>query len=132
MRWDTIVAAWLAHIVADSEVRAVLGEPPAVWMAGEREYTVPSLAWHLIADTEAENYETTMVQLDFWVTSSQDLTKLEKALRRLLHHDTPVTLGGVELWSELDGSRPMDGPTQGILGRSLDFRLTYLRGRYVA
>lgn len=130
MRWDVIIPAWLDPIKADSDVRSVLGNSPALWMVGERDYDVPSCEWQLIADTEGENYEVTLVQLDFFVHKLQDVQTLERTLRRLCHHDTPITLDGHELWSQLVGGGPLQGPDDGVLRRRLDFRLTYLRSRY--
>lgn len=132
MRWDVIIDAWLGLATADSVVQSVLGTSPEIWMAGEREHEVPSLEWSLISDTEGENWEVTGVQLDPFVRSIADLTTLEGALRRLLHHDTPITAGTHELWSQLTGGGPLPGLDDGIIGRHIDFRLTYLRGRYVA
>ncbi len=130
MRWDVVVGAWLTLIAADSDVTGVLGRPPELWMAGERDQKAPSMEWQLVADTENENYEVTLVQLDLLTRSDHALVKLERALRRLLHHDTPIVVDGHELWSQLVGGSPLQGPKDGIHRRSLDFRLTYLRGKY--
>jgi hypothetical protein len=121
----------VAPVAADSDVLAVLGTPPAFYMAGEREFKVNSMRWTLIANTEGENYEESLVQIDFWVRSLAHVRTLERALRRLLHHETEVTVGGLELWSKYVDSRPLTGATDGTLARALDFRLTYLRARYV-
>jgi hypothetical protein len=121
----------VAPVAADSDVLAVLGNPPAFYMAGEREFKVNSMRWTLIANTEGENYEESLVQIDFWVRSLTHVRTLERALRRLLHHETEVTIGGLDLWSKYIDSRPLTGATDGTLARALDFRLTYLRGRYV-
>jgi hypothetical protein len=120
----------VAPVAADSDVLAVLGNPPAFYMAGEREFKVNSMRWTLIANTEGENYEESLVQIDFWVRSLANVRTLERALRRLLHHETEVTIGGLELWSKYIDSRPLTGATDGTLARALDFRLTYLRERY--
>lgn len=133
MRWDTVIpAALMVPVEADSDVRAVLGNPPAFFMAGEREFKVNSMRWTLIANTEGENWEESLIQVDFWVRRLADVLTLEAALRRLLHHEIELTVGGVTLWSKYVDSRPLGGATDGTIARALDFRLTYLRGRHVA
>lgn len=130
MRWDVIIDAWLDPVAADSDVRSVLGNPPELWMVGERERAVPSCEWELISDIENENYEVTLVQLSFFVLKITDFVTLEQAVRRLCHHDTPIIRDGHELWSQLVGGGPLQGPDDGTIRRRLDFRLTYLRSRY--
>lgn len=133
MRWDDVIPlAVVAPVVADSDVISVLGNPPAFFMAGEREFKVNSMRWTLIANTEDENWEESLVQIDFWVRTLAQLRTLERAIRRLLHHEIEATIGGIDLWSKYVDSRPLMGATAGTLTRSLDFRLTYLRGRHVA
>lgn len=131
MRWDVVVEAWLGLIAPDSDVTEVLGADPEFFMAGEREFAAPGLEWSLIANTEGELWEISDVQLDFMVRKIDQLVKLEKALRRLLHHDLPITVDGIFMWSQMrGGGRPLQGPADGLLGRSIDCRLTYLRSRY--
>jgi hypothetical protein len=133
MRWDSVIPACVvAPVVADTEALVVLGNPPTFFMAGEREFSVPSLRWTLIANTEGENYEDALVQLDFWVRSVAQAVALSRALRRLLHHEAEVTIGGLKLWSKYVESRPVRTARDGIVEGSLDFRLTYLRERFIA
>jgi len=133
MRWDAVIpVAVIAPIMADTVVQGVLGDPPAFFMAGERQFRVASMQWQLIANTEGENFERSLVQLDCWVRTIDDVRTLERALRRLLHHETEVSVGGLDLWSRYVGSRSLGGATDGTIARSLDFELTYLRGRFVA
>ena len=133
MRWDTVIPTCLiAPIEADADVQSVLGNPPAFFMAGERDFKVNSMRWTLIANPEGENWEEALIQLDFYVRKLDDVRTLERALRRLLHHEIEVTVGGITLWSKYVDSRPLGGAKDGTIARSLDFRLTYLRGRHAA
>lgn len=133
MRWPTLIGTCLvAPVMEDTEVQSVLGEPVEFFMAGERNFKVPSMRWTLIANTEGENWEQSLVQIDFWVRSLADATTLEGALRRLLHHETQVTIGGLKLWSQYVDSRPLGGAKDGTIARALDFRQTYLRERHNA
>lgn len=133
MRWDTVIPTCLvAPVMADADVQSVLGNPPAFFMAGEREFRVNSMRWTLVANTEGENWEESLVQIDFYVRTLAQVRTLERALRRLLHHEIELTVGGVKLWSKYVDSRPLGGAMDGTIARSLDFRLTYLRGRHVA
>jgi len=132
MRWDTVLPAVVAAISADSEVQSVLGNSPAFFMAGEREFKVNSMRWTLIANPESELWEEALVQFDFWVRSMSDVVTLAGALRRLLHQETETTIGGLKLWTKYVDSRPLMGAKDGTIAHSLDFRFTYLRGRFAA
>lgn len=131
MRWDTVIPTCLvAPIAADSDVISVVGT--RFYMSGEREFKIESMKWMLVSNTEGENYEESLVQIDFWVRTLAQVRTLEDALRRLLHHETEVTVGGIDFWSKYVDSRPLMGAKDGTIARSLDFRLTYLRERFAA
>ncbi len=133
MRWDAAVAAWLAPIVADSAVKGLLGDAPEFNLAVERDHAIPGLEYTLISPAVPymEVYWRTLVQLDLWMYALADVVALERALVRLLHFDTPVTIGSISMWSEMQqGGVALAGAADGIFGRSMDFQLTYLRDRY--
>ena len=135
MTWDDAVADWLAVVAADSVVQGLLGTAPEFNLAGERDYVVPSLEYTLISPAVPfrEVFWRTLVQLDMWMSSLADLTALEAALVRLLHHEVPVTLGTTPMWSQMIvGGAPLSGAADGVWGRSMDFHLIYLRSRYAA
>ncbi len=130
MRWDVAVAAWLVPLTTDSDVTDLLGLDPQIDLVGERDFVVPSLEYTLVVPAQLfqEVYWRTLVQLDFWLETIPDLVKLEKALVRLLHFDTPTTFGAVPMWSEMiPGGGELPGSKHGVRGGSLDFNLTYLR-----
>ena len=133
MRWDVVVAAWLAPIRADSVVKGLLGDDAEFNQAGERDHAIPGLEYTLVSPgvIYSEVYWRTLVQLDMWMYELADVTALEKALVRLLHFDTPVSIGSIPMWSEMqEGGVALAGAADGISGRSIDFQLTYLRGQY--
>lgn len=133
MNWDTVVPNWLGLIEADEVIQNLLGSPARLYMSGARERAAdPSLEWTLLTPgAEGELYESPLIQLDFWANSMADLVAIEQALRRLLHHDLPITVGALKIWSRLVGGRPLEGADpDGQLSRSLDFRLEFLRGKY--
>ena len=131
MRWHTVLPlSVVAHVRDDSDVQGVIGDD--FYMIGERAFKCPSLRWNLIANVEGENFEESLLTFDFWVRTVADAATLEAALRRLLHHEAVVTIGGVKLWSKYVDSRPLGGAKDGTIARSIDFRQTYLRGRLVA
>lgn len=133
MRWDDVVpVALVAPVMADSVVQSVLGNPPAFFMEGEREFKVNSMRWQRIANPEGENYEEALIQIDWWVRTLSDSRTLAGALRRLLHHETEITVGGIRLWSKYVDSRALTGARDGTVAESMDVRLTFLRSRYVA
>ncbi len=133
MRWDAAVAAWLVPVAADSDVTDLLGLAPEFDMAGEQDFAVPSLQYSLVvrATPHLEVYWRTRIQLDFWTETIADLQTLEKALVRLLHHEWPLTIGTIPMWSRMiEGGGPLRGAKSGIFSGSLDFHLIYLRARY--
>jgi len=133
MRWDAAVTAWLAPIAADSVVQGILGTAPEFNLAGERDHVIPSLEYTLISPAVLfmEVYWRTLIQLDLWSYDLAELVSLEKALVRLLHFDTPVTIGSIPMWSEMQqGGVALAGAADGVFGRSMDFHLTYLRDKY--
>ena len=135
MTWDDAVKDWLGVVAADSVVQGLLGTAPEFDLAGEHDYVVPSLEYTLVSPAVPfrEVFWRTLVQLDFWMSSLADLVSLERALVRLLHHDVPVTLGTTKMWSQMIvGGTPLEGAADGVLGRSMDFHLIYLRERYTA
>ena len=133
MTWDDAVKDWLAPIAADSVVQGVLGVDAEFNLAGEHDFAVPSLEYTLISPATPflEIFWRTLIQLDFWTKTLPDLVTLEKALVRLLHYDTPLTIGTTPMWSQMIvGGTPLEGARDGTFGRSMDFHLIYLRDRY--
>ncbi len=133
MRWDAAVAAWLVPVAADSVIQGILGTAPVFNMAGERDYVIPSLEYSLISPAVLfrEVYWRTLIQLDMWAYELAELNSLEEALVRLLQFDTPVDIGTIPMWSEMQqGGVALAGAQDGVFGRSMDFHLTYLRGMY--
>lgn len=133
MRWDVAVAAWLVPVADDSVVQGLLGTVPEFNLAGERDFAVPGLEYALISPAVPflEVYWRTLVQLDFWMRSLADLVSLERALVRLLHYDTPLSIGSIPMWSQMIvGGIPLEGARDGNFGRSMDFHLIYLREKY--
>ena len=133
MRWDVAVAAWLAPIVEDSAIQGLLGDEPEFNLAGERDHAIPGLEYSLISPAVRymEVYWRTLIQLDLFAYTLAEVVALERALVRLLDFDTPVDIGSIPMWSEMQqGGVELAGASDGIFGRSMDFHLTYLRGKY--
>lgn len=133
MRSDVVVPAWLVPIAADSVVQGILGIAPEFNMAGDRDHKIPSLEYTLVSPAVLfqEVYWRTLIQLDMWTYDLAELFSLEKALVRLLHFDTPVTIGSIPMWSEMQpGGAALAGAADGVFGRSIDFHITYLRDKW--
>lgn len=131
MRWDEIIPAWIDRIESNDDVASVLGDPPALYMAGEREHEVPSLEWTLLTPgLEGEIWEVCLIQTDLFTRSMDDLRTLSSGLRAAAHHDLRITVGGHEIWSRLDAARTLQGAQDGIHNVSYDFRLEFLRSKY--
>lgn len=133
MMWDTVLPLWLDLALDDADVVSVLGDsPPALFLVGDRDREVPAMEYTLIvAGIETEVYETSIVQLDMWTATIDQMVTLQNALRRLLHRDTAITLTGIRVLTQMTGGRPLVGANRdGALNHSIDFRLQYLRGKY--
>lgn len=133
MRWDITVAAWLVPVKADSAIQGLLGVKPVFRLAVERDHAIPGLEYKLISPAVRfmEVYWRTLIQLDLFAYTIEEVIALERALVRLLDFDTPVSIGSIPMWSEMqEGGVELAGAADGIFGRSMDFNLTYLRGKY--
>ncbi len=133
MRWDVVVAAWLVPIKADSAIQGLLGVDPVFRLAVERDHAIPGLEYKLISPAVRymEVYWRSLIQLDLFAYALAEVTALERALVRLLDFDTPVVIGTIPMWSEMQqGGVELAGAADGIFGRSIDFQLTYLRDKY--
>ncbi len=133
MRWDVAVAAWLVPVKADSAIQGLLGTVPVFRLAVERDHAIPGLEYKLISPAVRfmEVYWRTLIQLDLFAYTIEEVIALERALVRLLDFDTPVSIGSIPMWSEMQqGGVELAGAADGIFGRSMDFHLTYLRGKY--
>ncbi len=133
MRWDAAVAAWLVPVKADSAIQGLLGTVPVFRLAVERDHAIPGLEYKLISPAVRfmEVYWRTLIQLDLFAYTIVEVIALERALVRLLDFDTPVSIGSIPMWSEMQqGGVELAGAQDGVFGRSMDFHLTYLRDKY--
>jgi hypothetical protein len=130
MRWPDVADAVIAALEADDDVAAIVGG--SIYLQGNREWEVPSVTMVLIADTEEERFAPVEYQLDLYTKTMPSLVMLEAAVRRVLHHDVHTEVGGLRMWSEFTAGRSFFGPeTDQYFRRSLDFRFTPIRSRYV-
>lgn len=131
--WDVVVEDWLAQLVADTDLVAVLGADIAtrITMAGSSlPVTVPSVQYLPIYDFEAENFNRFALQVDFWARGSADARLIESRLRVLTHRDVSYELGGRSIWSRFLDARSIQYPREpGVIHRSLDFEFETLRSR---
>jgi hypothetical protein len=134
MIWDRVLADVRDTMRLDDGVRAVLGvtgEEPIVGLAGSRAWAVKMIEFTVISDVEGEVFNGIRVQWDLFVASVDDLIALERACRRVLHHDLPVEFGSYLVWSQIVESRSLPGPTEdGVFSKSLDQLLTAVRSKY--
>lgn len=129
MKWHEVVDAMLTAIIADAALVAIYGS--VVRRAGDAPFAAPALEWDVIADSENELWAPCVVQLDQWCTSQIALSRSEQRLRRMFHHDLPITLGAVSVWSQyVDGSTLASPDRDGYFARAIRFRMTPLRDRY--
>lgn len=121
MRWPAVVGALVTLLEQDAAVLGALGGTPAIHPADDSGAgRVPSIAWSLISDTEAENTERLLVQWDVFAPSLQTAIAIERALRDLVATDGIADVGGVEMWMLLQGASPHPAPERGGVHRSVD------------
>lgn len=119
---------------ARSEITDVVGE--AIYLIGpagkDRAFEVPSITLTLLPDFQDENWEDIEFQLDIWTRDLDEAIEIERVVRGLFHRETRAELGDVKMWMQFIGGRTVTGPGENdYYGRSLDFRFTPIRQRYL-
>jgi hypothetical protein len=145
MRWDALLKAAGDVAATHPDLAAIFGDNirlHGTWKLdtpGQPDGSpplpnVPLLELRLVSDLENELWAPTIIQWDIWVKTLPEAVRAERALRRLFHADSYVTIGGIEMWSEyLDGDSSTATPDRdGFFGRAIRFRHTPLRERYAA
>jgi hypothetical protein len=135
MMWDAVVQAWLADLLADSDLTTALGGAHVYPAQAARPVRVPSVEWHPVMDIEDELHNRITVQVDYWAKGTVLAATIERRIRRLTHRDVArVWVFGGEsfrLWTRYIDSRPHDYPADpGVLHRSLDFEFRPLREKW--
>lgn len=131
MRWDDVIEAVMDALEADADVVAFLAGN-AISRASEQEFEKNRIEYTTITNFEGENWETLLVQFDIMGERNRtgELLDAERAIRRILHQDLPITIGGVNMFSQLTAARDLPGAGDRVVGRSLDFRFEVTRSRY--
>lgn len=122
MRWVDALEAAIAALLADATLSAI----PGFSVRRRGEFTlqqVPSITWQAFSDEIAENTNPIEVQFDVFARGIDQALVLEGRLRAILHRDTPQTLGGVLMRTQLADARDHEDPEPGVVHRSLDFEL---------
>jgi len=130
MRWDDVLTAIRAALVADSVVAALYGN--SVRLAGDSDYKTPGIELRLLIDSIDETWEPCTVQVDQWAETAPELVAGERAIRKLLDHESPTTIEGVYMWATfLEGAdlgAVAMGPDRGnVFGRAMRFRMMPVR-----
>jgi hypothetical protein len=128
VRLYQVVDGVLGAIENDATLALLFGS--RVRQSGDAPIESRVMEWSAIGDTEGELYNPVLIQFDLFTESSALMVEAEVALRRLLHHDLPVELGGVGLWSQFQARREIPDTPKGILGVSQDYLFTPLRTKY--
>lgn len=127
MRWNVVMEALLGLVEADADVVSVIGDPPALFMVGERDHQVPSVQWSLLTDPQGEVWGAAMTQWDLFTKTVPQMVTLERGIRRVLHRESLFVVDGHQLISRLSGDGGFTGPRDGQIARRLDFRTQYIR-----
>jgi hypothetical protein len=132
MRWWPLLDPWIAQLLNDAQLVALLGASRIYPAQASRPVTIPSVEWQTVADDESESFNVIRIQLDFWARGVEAAGAIERRLRTVLHHETAFELNGERLWSRYIDSRSIDYLNEpGVLHRALDFELEAIRGRYI-
>lgn len=133
MRWADVLSSLEQFLPNVPELLSIYGEDN-IRLSGEVEYVKPNLLeLTLITDAlEDEIWNPCVIQFDQFCDTIDLLRESEAVLRRLLHHDFPVELFGLYMWSEFtDGVELASPASDGYFGRGVRFRFTPLRSEYV-
>lgn len=126
MRWDAVLLAVKTAVDADSILTAIF--PTRRLAATDQDHAVPSLEWHLIADSQTELYEPVILQFDLFLLDLEDLITAERALRNIFDQDEPVSIGGVYTWAEFTEGSTLEVPDESnYFGKGLRFRFMPIR-----
>lgn len=133
MMWDRVVPEWLDLLEADADLIDLLGGQHIYPAQAAREVRIPSVEWLLVLDSEEENFNPFLVQVDYWARGAVKAAAIERRIRMITHRDTAREIGGIRLWTQYEDSRSHDYPAEpGVIHRSLDFRFIPGRDKYVA
>lgn len=127
--WSQIVTALAQYFAGVQPLVDIYGAN--MRYAGAETIAVPLLEWSLVADGETEIWAPTVIQVNQWCRTPAQLVSSEQTIRRLLHRDGMIEIGGLRMWSEyLDGDALQTPDRDGIHARAIRFTLTPLRDLY--
>lgn len=126
MRWDDVLEAVFDQMNADATLLSIYGT--AIRMGGVHEFTIPSLEFFVVSNTQNELWEPITVQMSQFTKSMTALANSDRRLRQLFDHDNMVTIQGVTMWSRWEDGGDLVGPSrQGFYGMAARFRFTPIR-----
>jgi hypothetical protein len=129
MMWDQLMARIITLITTDVGIVEIYGD--RIRMSGSSEFEDPVLEWTMIGDSETELWAPMIIQFDQWTLNADTLWKSEFRLRGLFHHDLPIIIDGVQLWTQYqDGTIIAMPDRHNQFGRAIRFRFTPLRRQY--
>lgn len=120
MKWPEVVTALVTALEADAELLATLGGSPRIYPSDDPHAgALPSVAYTLITDTEAENFEDVRLQWDVFGTADEVVT-IERRLRALVASRSPGVIGGLAMFAVFLSGRSLPAPEPGTAHRSFD------------
>lgn len=132
MRWDHVLDSLQQLLPNTPELIAIYGSN--IRQSGEVEYVKPNLLELTVtSDTMAEEiWNPIVIQFDQFCKTIEQLRDSERTLRNMLHHDVPISIFGVFMWSEFLEGFELETPARdGYFGRGLRFRFTPIREEYL-
>lgn len=129
MNWDVALEAWLNAVEGDADLTAALGGAHVYEAESGRKARVPSVEYSLITNPEDENTEGLELQVDIFARGMAQAVTLERRIRAVAHHDMPLVIGGMAMWSRhLGDARTLPYPAEeGVVHRTLGFMLEFAR-----
>lgn len=128
MRLYDVLDAVLTEIEGSAKLSMIFGD--AIRQARDGELQRNVIEYSVIGDAEEEVDNPIQVQFDIFTLKAADMIEAEIELRKLLHHDTPVTIQGIGMWSQFQARREIPDAPQNIVGVSHDYRFTPVRSKY--
>lgn len=126
MRWDVALDAMLAALRADADLMADLVDRKRLRQEEAGALDLPALTYLVVDGEEAENVETMLTRWSVWGTSRDQTIRMERRFRAVLVADTPIVVGGVAIWSEIQAARDLAEPGS-TTRRSLDLHHEFAR-----
>jgi len=125
------IKAVVAALRADGDLVTLLDGTHIYKTRTRKEIRTPGVYWSRVSTKTSENEIVSAFQFDIFASDVETCFLIEARLYALLHHDTPVTIGSVTMWSWLEEAHDEDDrddtELEGVQRNTVKYRFTQIR-----